>query len=483
MTRAYEFKTNPFAHQRTALEMSAGKQGFAFLMEMGTGKTKVIIDEIGILYSEDKIDAAVIVAPKGVYANWTNREIPAHLGEPAASRARIYLWDNYRNSRSQWEADKLMGWDGLAILVINVEAISASTKAQKYLDKFLSKRRAYMAVDESTTIKNPTAMRTKHVTKYGLKALFRRIATGSPVTRSPLDFYAQFNFLKAGCLGTTNWFAFRSRYGVIVNKNFGGRSVQVVDGYQNLDILTEKVQEHSYRVLKENCLDLPPKTYLRVEVELTGEQKKMYHEMRENAFVELSETEFVSATIAITQIIRLHQIVCGHVKDADGSVHEVSSNRVDALMEVLDERSGKTIIWATYRHNIAEITRRLRAEYGEGSYAEYHGGQTTEQAEEAINRFRSDPKCEFFVATQSKGGWGITLVEASYVVYYSNNYDLEKRIQSEDRNHRSGQTKPVTYVDLVCPGTVDEKIIQALRDKKNIADLVTGDGAREWLAN
>lgn len=481
--RAYEYRTRPYHHQTTAIHKSYGQEGYAFLMEMGTGKTKVMIDEIGLKYTDEKIDAAVIVAPKGVYANWSSREIPTHLGEPAASRAMIYLWDNYRNSRSEWEAKRLLEWEGLAILVINIEAISSSTKAQKYLEKFLAKRRVYMAVDESTTIKNPTAMRTKILTKMGLRALYRRIATGSPVTRSPLDFFAQFNFVKAGSLGTSNWFAFRNRYGVIQSKVFGGRSVQVVSGYQNLDELTERVGRLSYRVLKEECLDLPPKVYQRVEVELSPEQRKIYAEMRDDAFAELGENgEFVSATIVLTQLTRLHQIVCGHVKDADGFTHSIPNKRVDALMEILEERSGKTIIWANYRHNIAEITNRLAREYGEGSYAEYHGGQNLDESQEAIRRFREDPDCEFFVATQSKGGYGITLVEANFVVYFSNNYDLEKRLQSEDRTHRSGQTKSVTYVDIVAPGTVDQKIIDALRDKKNIADLVTGDGAREWLS-
>jgi SNF2 family DNA or RNA helicase len=151
-------------------------------------------------------------------------------------------------------------------------------------------------------------------------------------------------------------------------------------------------------------------------------------------------------------------------------------------MEILEERSGKTVIWANYRHDVEKICARLAREYGEKSYVEYHGGLDVAQSEESIRRFTKDHDCQFFVATQSKGGWGITLVEASYVVYFSNNFDLEKRLQSEDRTHRSGQTKSVTYVDIVTPGTVDEKIIKALRDKKSVADLVTGDGVRDWLS-
>ncbi len=205
-------------------------------------------------------------------------------------------------------------------------------------------------------------------------------------------------------------------------------------------------------------------------------------EMREYAFTELGNDNdsFVSASAVITQILRLHQIVCGHVTDEDGIVHSLPSNRVDGLMEVVAETSSKVIIWARYRHDIARVVEALSKKYGSEAVAQFHGGNTKTRQRDA-DQFLTEPVCRFMVSNQQSGGYGNTWVVASTVIYYSNDYDLEKRLQSEDRAHRSGQTVPVTYVDLVCPGTVDEKILKSLRAKINISDAIMGDGYREWL--
>lgn len=478
----YEFKTRPYAHQRKALQVSRGREVFAFLMEMGTGKTKVAVDEIGIMYDEGSIDAALVVAPKGVYGNWTRKEILDHMPDDLIKSSAIYLWDGMGTKRSVNLAQRCLEHRGLSVLVMNTEAFSSSKKAVDFATKFLRSRRAAVYVDESTLIKNHTSARTKTLTRLAPLAKFRRIMTGSPVSRSPLDFFAQYQFLKPGLLGTSNWYAFRARYAILVQKIFGGRSVLTVAGYQNLEELTERVMKHSFRVLKDECLDLPPKVYVRREVELTEEQTRAYAQMREEAFAELENNQFASATAVITQIMRLHQIVCGHVTSADGELVRIPSRRVESLLETCDELSGKTIVWARYKEDIRSISRALRDVYGDAAVVEYHGGTRTEDRSNAVHRFQSDDSCLFFVANQSTGGYGITLTAASNVIYFSNDYDLEKRLQSEDRAHRSGQTKSVTYVDLVASGTVDEKILDSLRSKKNLADLVTGDAARDWLS-
>lgn len=479
---AYEFKTKPYAHQKEALRRSLPRREFAFLMEMGSGKTKVAIDEIGILHDQREIDAAVVIAPKGVYANWSNREIPTHMPSELLASAQVYLWDGLANSKSKLLAERLLGHRGLAILVMNVEAVSSSAKAFEYLKKFMTKRRCAIYVDESTTIKNHQALRAKNLTKLSPLALYRRIMTGSPVPRSPLDFFSQFNFLRPGLIGTKNFIAFRAKYAVMEQRVFGGRSVQTVVGYRNLPELTERVREHSFRVTKEECMDLPPKVYVSRSVELTEEQSKAYLAMKEEAFAELEAGGFATATAVITQILRLHQIVCGHVTDADGQLVRLKSNRVQALLDVCEEIEGKTIVWARYREDIRAISEALRDVYGDSSVVEYHGGVDMKDREYAVTGFQDhDSPVKFFVANQSTGGYGITLTAASNVIYYSNDYDLEKRLQSEDRAHRSGQTKSVLYVDLVSPGTVDERILDSLMNKKSIADLVTGDEVREWF--
>jgi len=348
----YEFKTRPYEHQKKALREARGREAFAYLMEMGTGKTKVAVDEIGISYSDGLIDAVLVVAPKGVYANWIRKEIPDHMPDDLAKSAAIYLWDGMGTVRSKNLAERCMTHKGLSILIMNTEAFSSSKKAIEFATKFLRSRRAAIYIDESTLIKNHSSSRSKTLIKLAPLARFRRIMTGSPVTRSPLDFFAQFQFLKPGLLGTANWFAFRARYAILEQKVFGGRSVLTVSGYQNLSDLTERVQQHSFRVLKEECLDLPPKVFVRREVELTDEQARAYAAMRDEAFAELEDGGFASATAVITQIMRLHQIVCGHVTNADGDLVTIPSRRVEALLEVTEELSGKTIVWARYRQDI-----------------------------------------------------------------------------------------------------------------------------------
>ena len=179
--------------------------------------------------------------------------------------------------------------------------------------------------------------------------------------------------------------------------------------------------------------------------------------------------------------MRLHQITCGHFTADDGSTQLVKNNRVTELMDVLEEIEGKAIIWANYQHDITNIIKAVVEKYDEDSIVDYYGLTPQEDRQNNIQRFQNDPKCRFLIGTPQTGGYGITLTAANTVVYYSNGYDLEKRLQSEDRAHRIGQKKSVTYVDLITENTVDEKIVKALRKKINIASEVLGEDLRDWI--
>ncbi len=473
-----QFKTKPYAHQIRALTAGEGQEDFAYFMEMGTGKTKVSIDEWTELYIRHNIDAVVVLAPKGVYMNWVLNEIPAHM----AIGGVVVEWRAGGGSKSHQKklVDHLLPCNKIRVLVMNIEALSSGNKGINYLKRFLKVHRCYMVVDESTFIKNPRANRTKSVVSLGDLAVYRRIMTGAPVTRSPLDLFSQFQFLDPSLLGFKSYYAFRARYAVMQQMIYGGRKVQIVVGYRNMSDLTEKVKKHSFRVTKEECLDLPPKVYQRREVELTKEQQTAYTQMREFAIAELGNGEVISATTVITQLLRLHQIVCGQTMDDNGDIRSIKSNRVSALMDVISETDGKVVIWSKYRAGITDIVESLSKEYGENSVAQYHGGNVrTRQAD--VKLFLTDPECRFMVSNAQSGGYGNTWVVAHTVIYFSNDYDLEKRVQSEDRVHRVGQTKSVTYVDLVASGTVDEKILKALRNKINISTAIMGEGYREWI--
>jgi len=474
----YKFKLKPYSHQLTALERSWNKETYGYFMEMGTGKTKVLIDNAAMLYDRGKINGLLVVAPKGVVSTWYNQELPAHL--PDHIQKVSVLWQALINQKQQDKLDTLFetGLD-LHILIMNVEAFSTD-KGKKFAQKFMLSHNTLMAIDESTTIKNPKAKRTKNILNIASMAKYRRILTGSPVTKNPLDLYSQCQFLDINHLGHQSYYSFRTRYALMRNTYIAGRSINLVVGFQRLDELANQLKTFSYRVLKEDCLDLPPKIYMKREISLTSDQQKVYKDMKEKALANLNGKQITTQT-ALTQLMRLQQITCGHFKADDGSVQEIKSNRMDELMDVLGEIEGKAIIWAHWQLDVKSIVKAITKEYGPGSVVDYYGLTPQDQRQKNKDAFQNDSKVRFFVGTPATGGYGITLTQASNVIYYSNGYDLEKRMQSEDRAHRIGQTKSVTYIDLLAEDTVDEKIVKALRKKINIASKVMGEELRSWI--
>jgi len=475
----YKFKTKPYAHQIIALEKSWDKTEYGYFMEMGTGKSKVLVDNMAMLYDKGKINGALIIAPKGVYRTWLEQEIPLHLANHIQPTMVLWTASTSKTKEKEYQSLFATGYD-LHILIMNVEALSTK-KGLDFAGKFLRSHTTMLAVDESTTIKNPNAKRTKSILQLGKQAEYRRILTGSPVTKSPLDLYTQCGFLNEFLLGFSSFYSFRNRYAHMLERNFGGRRVQLIGSYRRLDELSDTIKKFSYRVLKEDCLDLPPKVYTRREVELTEEQSKAYATMK-SAALALLKGKMATAPHVLTQMMRLHQITCGHLKNDDGTITEIKNNRVKELINLLDEVEGKVIIWANYIHDIQHIVKEITDEYGAESIVQYYGAISSDDRQEAIKKFQDkDSKVRFFIGNPQTGGYGITLTAANTVVYYSNGYDLEKRLQSEDRAHRIGQEKSVTYVDFIAPKTVDEKIVKALRSKMNIANTIMDEGFREWI--
>jgi SNF2 family DNA or RNA helicase len=474
----YKFKTKPYAHQMTALEKSWNRETYAYFMEMGTGKTKVLIDNLAMLYDKGKVNGALIIAPKGVVGTWYNNELPTHL--PNHIENITVLWQSNITKKQKETLDELYSeGEGLHILIMNVEAFS-TTKGMDFANKFLSCHRTMMAIDESTTIKTPTAKRTKNILKLAESAVYRRIMTGSPVTKNPLDLYTQCEFLSTWLLNFQSYYSFRNRYAQMKTLHMHGRQIQVVNGFKNLGELSDKLKDFSYRVLKEDCLDLPDKIFIKRQIQLTPDQRKLYEQMKKEAIAVLKGKQSTTVN-TLTQLMRLQQITCGHFTADDGATQPIANNRITELMNVLEETEGKAIIWAHYQYDITAIIDAVTKEYGPGSIVDYYGLTPQEQRQPNIKRFQDDPKCRFIVGTPSTGGYGITLTAANTVIYYSNGYDLEKRLQSEDRAHRIGQKKSVTYVDIMADDTVDEKIVKALRKKINIASEVLGEELRSWI--
>jgi SNF2 family DNA or RNA helicase len=472
----YKYKSKPFAHQKKALEMSWDKEVFAYFMEMGTGKSKVLIDNIAMLYNAGKINGALIVAPKGVYKNWFDQEIPNHM--PDYIPKKVGLWKTKPNAP---DLKPLFSTGAeLHILIMNVEAFSTK-KGVQFAEKFLNSHKALMAIDESTTIKNPGALRTKTIVSLRPLTKYRRILTGSPVTKSPLDLFTQCYFLDPYLLDQSSYYVFRTRYAVCRKINVSGRSVEIVVGYRNLGELSEKLKPFSYRVLKDDCLDLPKKTFMKRTVELTAEQKKVYKQMKQEAIAFLNGKMVTSATV-ITQLMRLHQITCGHFKSNDGTVQDLKNNRISELLDIIQEVEGKAVIWAHYRHDIEKIVEAISKKYGENTVVTYFGDTSTEDRQKAIKKIQDkESPVRFIVGTPQTGGYGITLTGASTMIYYSNGYDLEKRMQSEARIDRIGQEKPMTYIDIMAEDTIDDKIVKSLRNKVNIATEIMGEELKAWI--
>ena len=479
----YPFKTQPFKHQRDTLELTAEKLAWAYFMEMGTGKSKIIIDNFCYLYLQGKIDTVVYIAKKGEYANFVYDQLPQHL--PEGIKTEVYMFSALTHSRKSnvlafrnfLKVDK----SRLRVFVINVESLIAVQGKASLESLYKTKPTVYFALDESTCAKNTDAKRSKEVYGWAAKSHYRRIMTGTAVTNSPLDLFGQSLVLGKGILGHTSFYSFRGVYAEMETIYLGQRAIKKVSRYRNLDKLGAVLKTFSTQILREECVDLPPKIYKKLYVEMTPKQQKLYDTLRDEAIIEFEQGS-LEVTNILTQIIKLHQIACGQLKLDDQTYVSVENNRIPALLDVLEDYEGKVLIWANYRQTLQDVLKALREVYGDEAVVGYYGGVPDAVRQAAVKNFQ-DPNhpLRFFVANPQSAGFGLTLTQARLCIYYSNSYNLEHRLQSEDRAHRIGQTGSVTYIDLVSHDTVDERIIQALRDKKNIATEVMGNNWKKWI--
>jgi hypothetical protein len=458
----FMFETEPFEHQRKAFYMSRDKENFALLMEQGTGKSKVIIDTAAYLYANNKITAMIIIAPNGVHRNWLKNEVPFHLPEWCPRKTAYYYAGMKKGDKKEW--DKVCSSDeALKIFAFNVEGFVSKT-AQKFISNIMMSNDVLLVVDESSRIKRPGAKRTQFITKIGKSAKYRRILTGTPVTKGPEDVYSQFRFLDPYVLGYDSFYSFRARYCVM-----GGFEGRQIVGYDNVGELVKSIEGHSYRILKKDCLDLPDKIYQRAYVDLSEAQRKLYNALKEEFVAEYQDST-IDAPEAITRLLRLQQITCGWFPSEDPVKIDDKNPRLELLKDILSDIDGKVIIWARFRADLRAIEEALGP-----LCVTYHGGVSTDDRVHAVEAFQKDPKIRYFVGQPQSGGLGLTLTAATYAIYYSNSFDLETRLQSEDRCHRIGTTSNVTYIDIEATKTVDGKIIKALRNKKNLADIITRD--------
>lgn len=479
-------KTTPMTHQGSAVERSQFKPYFAYLFEQGCGKTWAAMYDAELLWEEELIDGMLVCAPKGVHTNWTRREIPTHMSIPVIT----FAWRGTPTSKKAKDAWKKFLSNNsserkLRVFAINIDAFNTAP-GRKAAEEFLDSFQSVAIVDEATRIKNPSAKRSQHVTEICRAAPFRRILTGTPITKGPLDLYQQCHFLKAGLLGTKSYRAFVSEYAVLVPANspkmhaimaasqarFVPQIVEKDDDgnpmWKNIEKLAQLLAPFSHRVRKVDCLDLPPKVRTTIYFELTSKQRKVYDRM-------LEENEWATqldcnAFEAIAARQKMKQITSGFI-NIEGeliSIEAEDNPRVHAFREALDniEDGQQFIVWAMYKEEIRQIQAELTSR---GIvFVTYDGDTKTADRELAIDNFQGG-HARAFISNPQAGGIGITLTNAEQVIYFSCGYDLELRLQSEDRAHRIGQKRTVLYTDLVAEDTLDEDVMRALSRKSDIA--------------
>jgi len=460
----YQFKRRPYDHQLKEWQQTRDETAWGHLFEQGTGKSKVTIDEASWLYQTGAIEAVVIVAPNNVHANWARNEFPAECNIDWT--AAVYFASGVENFGNP-------AVKGLKVFCFNIEGF-VSEKAKLMLERILKTYTCMLVVDESSRIKTHSALRTKFMLRMAPLARYRRILSGTPVTQGMEDLYCQFQFLDPGILACRTFYTFRARY-----CRMGGFKNKQIIGYLNIDELQERIGKHSTRVLKQDCLDLPAKIYQTLPFRLSPEQQRLYNAVRLESLLELEEligagkTLQVVSEMAMTRILRLQQITSGLMPETDGLPIPGKNARMEALMDRLEDLPGKAIIFARFRADIENICKHLP----QGSFVQLHGGTKTNERMEAVRSFQEDPHIRYFVGNPAAAGIGITLTAAEAVIYYSQDFNLEYRLQSEDRAHRIGQTKHVLIIDLIAEKTVDEKIVKALRAKHSLAKMILKDPA------
>ena len=462
------YKTKPFKHQEDAVNRFVNKAYGALFCEMGTGKTKIVLD---IVQNTGDIVDAVVVAPNGLHHNWAVNEIPAHF----AKKVSVYCWKGPIKTR---KAKQEFNWfvkdkSVSRIFLINVEALRTAA-GYDTCDMFLdsSEVKCHLIVDESTCIKNPKAMQTKRVLKLSEKAQCKWVLNGTPITQSPLDLFTQCRFLDKDAIPFNTYTAFKHAFAIETVMTMGSRAFRKVVGYQNLERLTKLLEPFSLRIEKKDCLDLPEKTFVKQAIELHPSQERVYKSMKDDCLALLESGELVTSTLALTKIVKLHQILTGFVTDDEGTEHPIENNRIAALMQIA-ETTKPLVVFCAYKFNVAQIKAELQKKFPDSKIVEYTGNVTDSVRNEGVRQFQNG-EADFFLAT-SAAAKGLTLHRASTMVYYSNNYSLETRLQSQDRIHRIGQNNKCTYIDLVVPNTVDEGILSRLKEKKELSSMVLDD--------
>jgi len=465
----YEFKEpwEPMAKQWDALNAAYADKHHALFMEMGTGKTFVTINVAAARAMNGNINALLVICPTAIKPVW---EI--ELEKFCPINIDVHVLESGRKAAT--ESFIVSDFDGMKVMIVGVEALSQGG-AYGLAERFVSAHRAMAVVDESSRIKNPTAGRTKKAIVLASGCAYRVILTGTPVTQGIEDLYAQFRFLDWRIIGQKSYFTFKYRY-----CQMGGFEAKQVIGYLNIDELLDLLAPHATYIKKSEMMDLPDKVYEPIYITPSPVQKKALRELGDPfQMATVVNDKLLEVETILERMTRYQQIVGGHFPWKDGEGEQQierlpgKNPKMEEMLlqlEALDSHK-KAIIWARFVPEVEWIIEELETRWP-GSTIPYYGATPAEERKLALTNFQDPAGPRFFISNPAMGGMGLTLTQAHYTFYYSNTFSLQDRLQSEDRNHRKGQTNAVTYIDLIMNHAIDKSMVAALRNKKAIADYV-----------
>lgn len=424
----------------------------ALLAEMGTGKTLISIGIAGALYLRGEIQKLLIVAPLSIVQVW-NEEFEKF----ADFNYQLAVLEG--TGKKKLDTLSHIKGDGLQVAVINYESCWR-------MEEILVAWKPDMIVcDESTRIKNPQAKQSRALHRLGKISKHNLILTGTPVTNNPLDFFSQYKFLDESIFGTS-YYAFRARYAIL-----GGYGNHQIVGYKNLPELTEKAHSIAYRITKANALDLPDQMDIERKVALSTYARRKYKELEDQSFTELMNGN-VQVTSVLTKLLRLAQLTGGCMRVGESNeLEKVSDAKLVALEEIIDDcvdAGKKVVVFARFIPEIDAIEMML---YKKGINYALIKGDVKDRAEQ-VDKFQNDDSVKVFIGQIQTTGMGLTLTKADTAVFYSLDFNYSNYEQAKARIHRIGQKNKCTYIHLIAEDTVDEKVMHALKNKKDIANLV-----------
>jgi len=458
-------------YQKKAIDLSAERKSYAYLLAPGLGKTAIVITNIGMLCLANKVTGALVISPKGVHRQFAEDEVPRHLDD--SIKYKMHLWDGLA-------IDVKRKGEQLSFLSVNIDSLRTK-KGYETAEKFLKEHSgtSIMVLDESHLCKTPSAQRTKAVYQLGQMATYRRIMTGSPISKHLGDAWSQFRFLDERILAHKYFTSFKAEYLIL-----GGFEGKQIVGNKNVEKFYASIAPHSFRLTKEEALDLPPKVFVTRKYEMSEITAQHYRNLKSSFLTQLDSGEIVDVNNALTLMMRLQQILSGYLPTIEGgSEFEVFSNdRLEQLMDILQQTEGQAVIWCRFTQDILRIEEAIKKEFGSGAAVLYYGDNSNTR-HESLKRFLNK-EARYFISNPSAGGTGLSLHSSGCgtVIYFNNSFNFIHRVQSEDRTHRLGTENSVMYFDLVAYKSIDSHILKSLQNKKALETMTLDDIRKALIA-